>query len=145
MSSSYDRIPSPVLSTYICFHQSRSRDNYGTKPAIHLPAHITFGGGDCSSPTIQPCSCPPTPPVPLWPSLVSRMHTLTHDSQWVCMYVCMPACVEACMYAKAEIAAFSLLSPSLFRPSDRGPVFGGSFGRISYQVRIWQCFFIGLT
>jgi len=109
MYSTYDRIPSPVLSTYICFHQSRSRDNYGTKPAIHLPAYITFGGGDCSCPTIQPCSCPPTPPVPLWPSLVCRMHTLAHDYQWVCMYVCMPACVEACMYTKAGIAAFLLL------------------------------------
>jgi len=97
MYSTYDRIPSPVLSTYICFHQSRSRDNNGTKPASLLPAYITFGGGDCSCPTIQPCSCPPTPPVPLWPSLVCRMHTFPHDNQWGCMYVCLPACLPACL------------------------------------------------
>ena len=145
MSSTYDRISSPVLSTYICFHQSRSRDNYDTTPAIHLPAYRTFGGGDCSFPTIQPCSCPPTPPVPLWPSLVGRMLTLTHDYQWVCIYVCLPACVEACMCAKAVITAFSLLKSTLCRPSDRGPAFGGSIGWISYQVRILQSSFIGLT
>ena len=64
MYSTYDRIPSPVLPTYICFHQSRSRDNYGTKPAIHLPAYITFGGG--------PPLSSPVPAHPLLPYLYGR-------------------------------------------------------------------------
>ncbi len=61
------------IHTYIPLPAPRWRDM-----VPNLPAYITFGRCDFSSATIPPCSCPPPPPVPLWPSIAHRVVSLTH-------------------------------------------------------------------
>ena len=82
----------------------------------NLPAYITFGSCDCSSATIQPCSCPPHPPVPLWPSIAHRVVSLAHYYQRETMYVCKPARIGACLYAQCKCCSIFAVSTSFASP-----------------------------
>ena len=96
---------------------------------IHLPAHLISLPADvhnvsrrifCSpSPTIPPCSSPPPPPVPLWPTAAHRivsMPTILHG--WACMYASLAVWRHVCTQ-KEEVAAFSLSLSSSFSSLDR--------------------------
>ena len=91
----------------------------------NLPAYITFGSYDFSSATIPPCSYPPPPPVPLWPSIAHPVVSLIQYYQREPMFVCKPARIGACSrrrqlscpalsIAAPRQRALSFLYPSLY-------------------------------
>ncbi len=79
---------------------------------IHLPAYITFGSSDFSSANIQPCSCPPPPPVHLWSSIAHRVISLVHYYLLEAMYVCKTVRIGACSRRRQlSCPALSIAAP----------------------------------
>jgi hypothetical protein len=94
---------------------------------INPPAHLTSLPADvhnvsrrifCSpSPTIPPCSSPPPPPVPLWPTAAHRivsMSTILHGR--ACMYAGLAVWRHVCMYAEGRSRSIFSLSSSFSSP-----------------------------
>jgi hypothetical protein len=122
------------VSSYLS-HFSRtslavSSASYSIHTYIPLPAPPVTGLGSQSASVhnfwqlrfqlghIPPCSYPPLPPVPLWPSIAHRrVVSPTHYYQREeSMYVCKPVLIGACMYAKGRWFRFFAASTSCVSP-----------------------------